>query len=47
MRNNEMAKYIAHLSGMLFPRGEEGVTPKSVGNRTPNIPSATAQRVPQ
>lgn len=48
MRNNEMAKYIAHLSGMLFPRGDEGgTTPKTAGMRTPNLPTATSQKVPQ
>lgn len=47
MRNNEMAKYIAHLSSMLFPRGEEaGNTPKTSGMRTPNLPTTTSQKVP-
>ena len=43
MRNNEMAKYIAHLSGLLFPRGEEGkVTPDTPGSRI-GIPPAMSQ----
>ena len=46
MRNNEMAKYIAHLSGLLFPRGEEVSGSAHDTGRGGNVPTAKAQRVP-
>ena len=50
MRNNEMAKYIAHLSGLLFPRGSEEGTPTPKKTSTPGksiIPPATSQQMRQ
>jgi hypothetical protein len=50
MRNNEMAKYIAHLSGLLFPRGSEEGTPRAgkAGAEVPNVrmPPATSTTIP-
>jgi hypothetical protein len=50
MRNNEMAKYIAHLSGLLFPRGSEEGTPRGtmMGFDSPGarIPPATSTAIP-
>lgn len=48
MRNNEMAKYIAHLSGLLFPRGSEEPTPRGPSGGLPSksgVPPATSQQV--
>ncbi len=50
MRNNEMAKYIAHLSGMLFPRnGETDPSKMGTAPRTPgmSVPTPTSQKIPQ
>ncbi len=50
MRNNEMAKYIAHLSGLLFPRGSDETTPRAgkAGTDIPSlkIPPATSTAIP-
>ena len=49
MRNNEMAKYIAHLSSLLFPKGDaEAVLGKQTpvdgrGSRLNQTPQATSQ----
>ena len=53
MRNNEMAKYITHLSGLLFPRGNEEGTPKAGGRsdvapaRLNQVPPASSQPIPR
>jgi hypothetical protein len=51
MRNNEMAKYIAHLSSMLFPKGEGDASGKHTpadltGSRLNQVPPASSQPIP-